>query len=358
MKNIMLIISLSVLLVSIHSSELFSEESQNTALAVKTINSLSEFKTILDTSGDELLIFDLYADWCIPCKILSPMLETIAKENENRASFYKINVDQHPKLASAFKVTGLPHVVFLKNKKAVHALTGVQPKDTYVRAIHRLSEKGDEGMAVKADGEIINGIRVVPVKAGINPHVVYVYRGETIKLVFDQQDYPYSVHIPEFGISKKAKQNQQLNVSFKAKKIGVYPIFCNGNCPAGDGAMSGKIIVMQYQPTGEVKYDEVNTVEAKVLVDHIDDLLILDVRTPAEHYKEHIYDSTLIPLHQLSERLSEIEKYKDKDVLVYCRAGNRSTVASEILIDKGFTKVYNMRDGLIGWEKRNYPLVK
>jgi rhodanese-related sulfurtransferase len=63
-------------------------------------------------------------------------------------------------------------------------------------------------------------------------------------------------------------------------------------------------------------------------------------------------------LHQLEQRLSEIAAYKNKDILVYCRSGNRSTVASEILISNGFKKPYNLHKGIIGWKNEGKTVVK
>ncbi|UCH97453.1 MAG: hypothetical protein JSV88_11530, partial [Candidatus Aminicenantes bacterium] len=176
---------------------------------VTVIGSEEIFKKVIE-EPNKLMVFDLYADWCGPCKVLSPMLEEIARENKDKASFYKINVDHHPRLAAAFKVSGIPYVVFLKNKTVVYALTGLYPKDAYVKAINRLSEKGNEELVSKPDGEIINGIRVIQFKAGINPRSLYVYRGETVKIIIDKQGYPFSIHLPDFGVSQKASKDEGL----------------------------------------------------------------------------------------------------------------------------------------------------
>ncbi len=77
--------------------------------------------------------------------------------------------------------------------------------------------------------------------------------------------------------------------------------------------------------------------------------LLLDVRTQGEYDAGHIYDPTLIPVDELGSRISEIEDYKDKPVLVYCRSGNRSTTASNILISNGFTQVHNLLGGIGAW---------
>jgi thioredoxin len=323
---------------------------------VTVIQSEESFKKIIE-EPNKLMVFDLYADWCGPCKVLSPMLEKIAGKNKDKAAFYKINVDQLPRLSALFKVKGIPYVVFLKNKSILYALTGLYPKNEYVKAINRLSEKGDEEVVSSPDGEIINGIRVIRFKAGINPRSIYVYRGETVKLIIDKKDYPFSVHLPDFGISQKASKDEGLEITFKAKKIGVFSIFCNGNCPAGDGALHGKIIVMQYKTSGEAVFKELTAAEAKNLIE-TSQPLILDVRTPNEYYSGYITGATLIPLQQLSQRLSEIRQYKDREILIYCRSGNRSTVASEILIEKGFKKLYNLSTGIKGWMKEGFKIEK
>ena len=80
-----------------------------------------------------------------------------------------------------------------------------------------------------------------------------------------------------------------------------------------------------------------------------DDFLLLAVRTPEEYNDGHIDGSTLIPVTELESRLNEIEDYKGKTVLVYCRSGNRSVTASEILIDNGFSEVHNLLTGFNGW---------
>lgn len=86
-------------------------------------------------------------------------------------------------------------------------------------------------------------------------------------------------------------------------------------------------------------------------------VLLLDVRTPAEYKEEgHIPNSILIPVQVLPQYIKDIEKFKDKKILVYCRSGNRSAVASKFLEQNGFKQVYNLKDGIIGWKKAGLPV--
>jgi len=330
---------------------------KNEVKFVKPIDTPDHFKQLVESSGERLLVIDLYADWCLPCKVLSPMLEEIAQDNKDKASFYKMDIDKNTGVARALGISGIPYVVFIKNETLVHSLMGLHPKGTYVRAINSFAQEDSRQTTDLPDGEIIEGVRIIKLSTATTPDNIYVFRGETVKLIIEKIDYPYSIHIPEYQVSKEAIPGEDLTVTFKAKNIGVFPIFCNGNCPTGDGARYGQIVVMQYKAQGDTEYLELNAKQAKELIEESSPL-ILDVRTPNEYYRGHIEDSRLIPLQQLEMRVSEIEQYKGKEILLYCRSGNRSTVAAEILNRNGFKKLYNLKHGIIDWKKSGYKVVK
>ncbi|MCU0498724.1 MAG: rhodanese-like domain-containing protein [Anaerolineae bacterium] len=83
--------------------------------------------------------------------------------------------------------------------------------------------------------------------------------------------------------------------------------------------------------------------------------LLLDVRTPSEYSEAHIDGSVNIALQDLNTRLSEIPH--DQPVVIYCRSGNRSAQAAQLLIDAGYTQIYDM-GGIIGWEQAGLPVVR
>lgn len=84
------------------------------------------------------------------------------------------------------------------------------------------------------------------------------------------------------------------------------------------------------------------------------DLLLLDVRDASEFEAGHIDGATNIFVDELESRLSEIEGYKDKQIVLYCNTGNKSGKAGEILVKNGFTKVYNAE----GVKQFDYELVQ
>jgi rhodanese-related sulfurtransferase len=94
-------------------------------------------------------------------------------------------------------------------------------------------------------------------------------------------------------------------------------------------------------------YTDVTADEAKELIDS-GDVQVLDVRTPDEFAAGHIPGAKLVPLQVIESMLSELDK--DQKYLVVCRSGNRSTQASGILVENGFTNIYNMTGGMNEWK--------
>ncbi len=78
------------------------------------------------------------------------------------------------------------------------------------------------------------------------------------------------------------------------------------------------------------------------------DVLLLDVRTNAERKSNHIKGSLHIPLNQLSKRTVELKKFKDIEIVCYCRSGNRSLNAALILQKQGFNAA-NLKGGITAW---------
>jgi len=92
--------------------------------------------------------------------------------------------------------------------------------------------------------------------------------------------------------------------------------------------------------------------DLKQLIDTGKSIVLLDVRTPAEHTGPlgNLKGSLLIPLQELAKRYEELTIHKEKQIIIYCRSGNRSQVAAKILQDKGFD-VVNLVGGMKAWNK-------
>jgi len=101
-------------------------------------------------------------------------------------------------------------------------------------------------------------------------------------------------------------------------------------------------------------YHNLSIQEVKQRIDsQKDDFVLIDVRTPQEYTGQlgHLENAPLYPLQSLDTQYKDLEQYQQagKDIIIYCRSGNRSRRAAEFLIDHGFKNIYNMEGGMRAW---------
>ena len=89
--------------------------------------------------SSRLVVVDFWADWCGPCKMLGPIIDEIADENEGDAVIAKLNVDEERNLARKFRVMSIPSILFFKDGKEVDRMVGVQSKEDLLNKIESLS---------------------------------------------------------------------------------------------------------------------------------------------------------------------------------------------------------------------------
>jgi rhodanese-related sulfurtransferase len=99
--------------------------------------------------------------------------------------------------------------------------------------------------------------------------------------------------------------------------------------------------------------DEVD-VETVAAIRQNPGVYLLDVREPDEYAAGHIPGITLIPMGEVASRLAELPR--DKEIIVTCRTGNRSSQVADLLREQGFTNVHNMTGGIVAWEEAGYPV--
>ncbi len=85
-------------------------------------------------NSDKPVLIDFFATWCGPCRMVAPILEEIAAENEH-IKVCKVDVDEIPELASMFKVSSIPLLVAMKDGKVVNQALGARPKDAILALI-------------------------------------------------------------------------------------------------------------------------------------------------------------------------------------------------------------------------------
>lgn len=85
---------------------------------------------------DKLVIVDFSAAWCMPCKMVVPILEKIAYENDN-VKIVNIDVDKSPRVSNKYKISTIPNIKFFKNGRIVDEIIGFVPKEEIEKTIQR-----------------------------------------------------------------------------------------------------------------------------------------------------------------------------------------------------------------------------
>jgi len=118
-------------------------------------------------------------------------------------------------------------------------------------------------------------------------------------------------------------------------------------------ASGGALIWQSLQRTGA----KVTALQATQIINQ-GKSLILDVRTADEFAAGHIRDAKNIPLKELPNRLSEVEKFKERSVIVVCNKGLQSSKATSQLKKAGFTDASSLLGGLDAWQSQGLPTIK
>ena len=99
-------------------------------MSIKVTN--KDFENII--SNNDITLIDFYADWCGPCKALSPIIDEIAK-SQTHITVGKVNVEEEKELATKYRVRSIPTMVIFKNGKEVNRLIGFLPKEEILAKI-------------------------------------------------------------------------------------------------------------------------------------------------------------------------------------------------------------------------------
>jgi thioredoxin 1 len=93
------------------------------------------FKEII--SGDKPVLVDFYADWCGPCKMMSPVVEQVSKEMADQVRVLKVDVDRNQSAATAYQIQGVPTFIIFKNGKVVWRQSGAMPAQALRTALQQ-----------------------------------------------------------------------------------------------------------------------------------------------------------------------------------------------------------------------------
>jgi len=104
---------------------------------VKEVNESNFEKEVLNSNVPVLV--DFWAEWCGPCRMLSPIIEELAKTySEEKIKICKLNVDENPKIAAKYGIMAIPTIIIFKNGKPFEQIMGVRPKSDFEKIISRV----------------------------------------------------------------------------------------------------------------------------------------------------------------------------------------------------------------------------
>ncbi len=97
----------------------------------------SSFKTEV-LENEQPVVVDFWAPWCVPCRIVSPIIEELAKELSGKVKVGKMNVDENSQTAGRYGIMSIPSIVFFKNGQPVKTMIGAQGKEKYKKEIEEI----------------------------------------------------------------------------------------------------------------------------------------------------------------------------------------------------------------------------
>ena len=86
-------------------------------------------------NSDKPVLLDFWAPWCVPCRMVVPIIEEIASEHAD-IKVGKINVDEQPELANKFGIMSIPTLVVIKNGKIIQQVSGARPKNAILQMLY------------------------------------------------------------------------------------------------------------------------------------------------------------------------------------------------------------------------------
>lgn len=84
-----------------------------------------------------VVLVDFWAEWCMPCRMMAPVLNDVAETSEGKATVYKLNVDEQRQVAAKYGIRNIPTMILFKDGKEVERIIGMKPKESLISSIDK-----------------------------------------------------------------------------------------------------------------------------------------------------------------------------------------------------------------------------
>jgi len=123
-----------------------AQQLNNCVATQKNKNMFSTNKNIINLTSEsfqqaikgKLTLVDFWAEWCVPCRIQSPILEEVAAEMKDKVTIAKLNVEKFRDIASRYRISSIPTMLLFRNGKMVKQFVGIQQKQTLLNTFDRM----------------------------------------------------------------------------------------------------------------------------------------------------------------------------------------------------------------------------
>lgn len=98
-------------------------------------------KNFSQQTGSGISLVDFWASWCMPCKLMAPILNDVAEEVGDQARICKVNIEEYPSVAQKYSVRNIPTLIIFRNGKEIDRIVGVKQKDFLINKLNMLKYK-------------------------------------------------------------------------------------------------------------------------------------------------------------------------------------------------------------------------
>lgn len=94
-------------------------------------------KEVIEASKEKPVLVDFFAEWCMPCKMMAPLIDELAKEMKDKAIIGKLNTEESQIIAAQYSVMSIPTLIIFKDGEAKETMIGMQPKEILIKMLEK-----------------------------------------------------------------------------------------------------------------------------------------------------------------------------------------------------------------------------